>query len=154
MPKGIKHSEEIVRLVLKSYGELHSYLKVAALLDLPTQSVARIVQRSNMVPLSTQERLLRQRPPGTPPNWTRAVNGAGYVWWHARPPRSGMNGRRTSIAEHRLVMMRHLGRDLLAREQVHHRNGVKDDNRIENLELRVSPHGSGATHCRHCGGEL
>jgi hypothetical protein len=45
--------------------------------------------------------------------------------------------------QHRLVMEDHIGRPLRPEETVHHRNGTRDDNRLQNLELWSGSHHPG-----------
>ncbi len=88
------------------------------------------------------------------PHWRggKCVNGCGYmtVRIYADDPTFGLMNKKPHgvkekvkvVLEHRLVMTRFLGRRLESWEIVHHRNGIRTDNRLSNLEL-VTPD----SHC-------
>ena len=71
-----------------------------------------------------------------------------FVWW--KNQRGYIEGRVRfedgtvkNYKQHRWIMEQHLGRKLLPTEDVHHINGIKDDNRVENLQ--VMTHGEHST---------
>lgn len=69
-----------------------------------------------------------------PWNWKGwAMDSGGYILIH-KPDHPHCN-RHGQVLEHRLVMEEFLGRYLKPMERVHHRNNIRDDNRIGNLKL-------------------
>jgi len=72
------------------------------------------------------------------PRWVGGkIKRSGY--WYINNPEHPFSGKQGYIAEHRLVMEKHIGRFLKREEVVHHKNHIKTDNRLENLELCESP---------------
>jgi len=78
----------------------------------------------------------------------RTKDKFGYVLiWKPEHPNAKISGY---IHEHRLVMSEYLGRPLKSYEFIHHKNGIKDDNRIENLELMTKKVHRGKVECPYC----
>lgn len=85
------------------------------------------------------------------PNWKNGrykEKQTGYIWVRStNHPNVNSHGY---VSEHRLVMEGHLGRYLTKGEAVHHRNGIKDDNRLENLKVVAVGIHSGEIQCPRC----
>lgn len=113
------------------------------------------------MPCTNIQRGLFHRGPNSP-NWRggRGKDGNGYIYVRlvdVQDPLQSMAhrvfGKSDYVLEHRLVMARWLGRPLEKWETVHHRNGDRSDNRIENLQLWKGRHGKGiAASDYHCSG--
>lgn len=144
------NSEKFVKraAALRKAGMSHA--DISRKIGFCTDVVGRLLRRSGLTGRKPQ---LRMSGHG---NWRGGVVKTGYGYLAQIMPEDwpwpGMCAASGYILQHRLVMARHLGRALTRDETVHHVNGVKTDNRPENLQVMHGKHGKGAAFvCRDCG---
>jgi len=87
------------------------------------------INKGKKLSLETRKKMSESRRMEKHPNWKggRIKDGRGYI----RIKKDGVGYK----AEHRIIAENTIGRELLPDEDVHHINGIKDDNRPENLQV-------------------
>lgn len=118
-------------------------------------------QRAGGVPVCCSRSCARAKDWWGKPRKDTFPGSNGYIIKRVPPDYPGaVHVRRGKVGglmlEHRYVMAEHLGRPLTKNDKVHHKNGKRDDNRIENLELWTVSHPAGVRvseadpHCPTC----
>lgn len=130
---------EEIRILNNEYPYL-SNKQLALKLDRTITSIQHKASKLNLKKDKNANLVVRSiaRSGSAAANWKggRKKNKKGYVLVLAKGhPMAEKNGY---VLEHRLIMAEYLGRVLLPSEIVHHKNGIKNDNRIENLEILQS----------------
>ncbi len=124
--KGYKHSEETKQKISKSLkGKCAGKNNPMYGIHLTRRKLSK----------EAKENISKAKQGPKNPAWKngRRKNAQGYIRIHSpNHPFADIDGY---VMEHRLVMEKHIGRYLTPKEVVHHRNGIKDDNKIENFKL-------------------
>ena len=132
-----KSSRQIAEILGISYGSILRFLKEYDIKARPNQ-----FQKGYTMPQETRDKISKAKTGKTCKKRIEEGNIKyidGYVFvYDPSNPSSNKDGY---IREHRKIMESKIGRQLTQNEVVHHINGIKTDNRIENLELlTISEH--------------
>lgn len=131
--------------ILKRYSDGQSQEDIATALGTSQPRISRLVRQYGAE---------RDKYKGRQPSKDYILHASGYkmVLVSRDHPLSAMRTNTGYVMEHRLVMAQALGRPLRKDETVHHINGDRCDNRLENLQLRNGKHGNGVVlQCNDCG---
>lgn len=119
------------KILIEYYiNQKYSIKKIAEIFSCSSQTIEIYLKRFKIKVRNLGEHSIGKKPPNYVGKF-KTKQGYIYVSVINHP-----NMRKGNyVLEHRLVMEKHLGRYLTKEEVVHHINGIKDDNRIENLML-------------------
>lgn len=151
-PKGSRYrefSEKEISDIVFLYQSGWSQAKIGEKYRAHQTIISQILRNQGIFPKS---RLAEGERHGMWRGGFASIAGYRYVHLSAKHPFRSMAHRSGYVAEHRLRMAETLGRSLLSSETVHHIDGNKLNNSLENLQLMQGKHGKGqVAYCLHCG---
>jgi transposase len=127
-----------------------STLAIAERLDCAPSTVRRWLDRHGVERRSLSEAQLTRVRRESVPFETRSpeARDAGYEYWHHSYRRRHPDGDQSWIPVHRLLAVSEFGFDAVADNDVHHINGIRWDNRPENITLLSREHHARLTRIR------
>jgi len=144
MPR-CKLTEDDRQEILDLWRSGESYLEISKQFNIAKNTVGRVLSKFGVSQEERAERMIHRGEKSGRWKGGRMIDVNGYVKVTIHPGSICYDSRDANnrVYEHRIVMSEHIGRPLLSHENVHHKNGDRQDNRIENLELwsKMQPQG-------------